>query len=54
LNCERVCSKHETPKEEKKVTRNPVSEVLELLPRIELLLRKDIYENEPGQRVRII
>ena len=43
-------SEDEKEKEKKKVTRNSVSEVSELFPRILLLLRKDIYKSQTGQR----
>lgn len=41
-------SEDKTEKEKVKVIHNPVSKVLELLPRIVLLLRKDIYESPAG------
>jgi hypothetical protein len=51
LELKESMSEDESAKEKKKVTRNPVGEVLELFPRIELLLRKDIYDIQTGQRL---
>ena len=51
LKLKQSMSEGEKEKEKKKVTCNPVSEVLKLLPRIVLLLRKDIYGSQTGQRV---
>jgi hypothetical protein len=51
LELKESMSEDESAKEEKQVTRNPVGEVLELFPRIELLLRKDIYDIQTGQRL---
>jgi hypothetical protein len=51
LELQESTSEHETANE-KKVTRDPVSKVLELFPGIKLLLRKDIYKNQMGQLAR--
>jgi hypothetical protein len=50
LNYERVCQNVRQQKK-KRTTHDPVSEVLKLFSRIELLLRKNIYKNQTGQRV---